>query len=195
MTPEELVQQGVVWLIDKPFEWSSFDAVNKLKSCLKHTFPKTKIKIGHAGTLDPLATGLLVICAGRATKRITQIQDAEKEYTGTIYLGETTPSYDRETEPDQTFDITGITLEKIKEAAATFLGAHIQTPPAFSARKIEGQRAYTLARKGIDPGIKPHQVYIREFEITRFEGHEIDFRITCSKGTYIRTMASDLGKK
>lgn len=195
MTLQELIEKGVVWLIDKPYGWSSFDAVNKIKGCLKYTFPKTKIKIGHAGTLDPLATGLLVVCAGKATKQITQIQDAEKEYTGTIYLGATTSSYDRETEVDQTFDISGITLEKIKEAASTFLGGHIQTAPAFSARKIEGKRAYEMARKGIDPGIKPHQVFIREFDITRFEGHEIDFRITCSKGTYIRTMASDLGKK
>jgi tRNA pseudouridine55 synthase len=195
MTKEELIEQGVVWLIDKPYEWSSFDAVNKIKGCLKHVYPKSKIKIGHAGTLDPLATGLLVVCAGKATKKIEQIQDAEKEYTGTFYLGATTPSYDKETEVDQTFDISGITSEMILEAATTFLGAHIQTAPAFSARKVNGQRAYTMARKGVDPGLKPHQVFIREFEISRIEGHEIDFRISCSKGTYIRTIAHDLGKK
>lgn len=195
MTLEELTEQGVIWLIDKPYEWTSFDAVNKLKGCLKHVFPKSKIKIGHAGTLDPLATGLLVICAGKATKKITLIQDTEKEYTGTFYLGATRPSYDCETEIDQTFDISGITFEKIKETATTFLGDHIQTAPAFSARKVDGKRAYEMARKGVDPNLKPHQVFIREFDITRFEGHEIDFRVTCSKGTYIRTMASDLGKK
>ncbi|MFI5204571.1 MAG: tRNA pseudouridine(55) synthase TruB [Flavobacteriales bacterium] len=195
MTHEELVEKGIVWLIDKPFEWTSFDAVNKLKGCLKHVFPKSKIKIGHAGTLDPLATGLLVICAGKATKKIAQIQDAEKEYTGTFYLGATTPSYDRETGVDNTFDISAITLEMIKEAASSFLGEHIQTAPAFSARKVDGKRAYEMARKGVDPGLKPHQVFIREFEIMRFEGNEIDFRVSCSKGTYIRTMANDLGKK
>jgi tRNA pseudouridine55 synthase len=195
MTREELIEKGVVWLIDKPYEWSSFDAVNKIKTCFKHVFPKTKIKIGHAGTLDPLATGLLVVCAGRATKSITQIQDAEKEYTGTFFLGATTPSYDKETEVDDTFDISGITMKMVKEAASAFLGGHIQTPPAFSARKVNGKRAYTMARKGINPDIKPHQVFIREFEITRFEGHEVDFRVSCSKGTYIRTIASDLGKK
>jgi tRNA pseudouridine55 synthase len=195
MTAEELVQKGVVWLVDKPYKWTSFDAVNQLKKSLKLHFPKSKIKIGHAGTLDPLATGLLVVCAGRATKSITQIQDTEKEYTGTFYLGATTPSYDLETEINQTYSIENITLEKIKNAIPEFIGAHIQTPPAFSARKVQGKRAYKLARQGIDPELKSHQVYIREFEITRFEEHEIDFRITCSKGTYIRSIANDLGKK
>lgn len=153
-----------------------------------------KIKVGHAGTLDPLATGLLIVCIGKFTKRIDEFQGQEKEYTGTITLGGTTPSYDLESEIDETFPTDHITKEMLLEAAAKLTGYIEQMPPAFSAKKVDGKRAYLSARKGVEVKLQARSVEIPEFEITRFENNEVDFRISCSKGTYIRSIAHDFGK-
>lgn len=180
--------KGEILLIDKPYGWSSFQAVKKVKWLLKAK------KVGHAGTLDPLATGLLILCTEKKTKEIESIQGQEKEYTGTITIGATTPSYDMETEPNQTFPFDHITLELINETLPKFIGDISQIPPLFSAIKVDGKRAYTLARQGSDHELKSRIINIREFEITRFELPEIDFRVCCSKGTYIRSLAFDFGK-
>lgn len=153
-----------------------------------------KIKVGHAGTLDPLATGLLILCIGKFTKKIDEYQVEEKEYTGTITLGGTTPSYDLETEVDQTFPTDHITKEMLVEAAGKLTGWIEQMPPVFSAKKVDGKRAYLSARQGVDVKLQPRSVEIPEFDITRFENNEVDFRISCSKGTYIRSIAHDFGK-
>ena len=186
---------GQVLLIDKPLHWSSFQAVNKLKYILKRNFdlPK-KFKIGHAGTLDPLATGLLIICTGKFTKTITEIQSQVKEYTGTISVGATTPSYDLETEIDFTFPTSHINNDLIFETTKQFLGEIDQKPPVFSAIKKDGVRLYEHARAGVEVEIASRKTTIYEFEITRIELPEIDFRVTCSKGTYIRSLAFDFGK-
>ncbi|MQP51299.1 MULTISPECIES: tRNA pseudouridine(55) synthase TruB [unclassified Flavobacterium] len=193
MTTEEILE-GKVILIDKPLKWSSFQAVNKLKYALINELklPK-KFKIGHAGTLDPLATGLLIICTGKFTKRITEIQAQTKEYTGTIVLGATTPSYDLETEIDATFPITHISEALILENTKQFIGEIDQKPPVFSAIKKDGKRLYESARAGIEVEILARKTTIYEFEITRIELPEVDFRVTCSKGTYIRSLAFDFG--
>ena len=185
---------GQVLLIDKPLHWSSFQAVNKLKYLLKRQYnlPK-KFKIGHAGTLDPLASGLLIICTGKATKTISDIQDQVKEYTGTITVGATTPSYDLETEVDATFPTEHITPELILETTKQFLGEIDQKPPVFSAIKKDGKRLYEHARAGEEVEIKARKTTIHEFEVTRIALPEIDFRIQCSKGTYIRSIAYDFG--
>lgn len=187
-------KEGQVILIDKPLEWTSFQAVNKVRWLIRKSFGIKKIKVGHAGTLDPLATGLLIICTGKFTKRIETFQAQEKEYTGTFTLGATTPSYDLETEIDQTFDISEITSEKIKEATKQFLGEIQQQPPVFSALKKEGKRLYEFARSGEEVEIPFRTVTISEFEITNTELPTIDFRVVCSKGTYIRSLANDFGK-
>ena len=186
---------GQVLLIDKPLTWSSFQAVNKLKYILKRNFdlPK-KFKIGHAGTLDPLASGLLIICTGKFTKKITEIQAQPKEYTGTFFIGATTPSYDLETEIDQTYPSTHIDEALIHKTVAQFLGEIDQKPPVFSAIKKEGIRLYEHARAGIEVEIASRKTTIYEFEITRIALPEIDFRVVCSKGTYIRSLAFDFGK-
>jgi len=186
---------GQVLLIDKPLTWSSFQAVNKLKYILKRNFdlPK-KFKIGHAGTLDPLASGLLIICAGKFTKKITEIQAQAKEYTGTFFIGATTPSYDLETEIDQTYPITHIDDTLIHQTVQQFLGEIDQKPPVFSAIKKEGIRLYEHARAGVEVEIASRKTTIYEFEITRIALPEIDFRVVCSKGTYIRSLAYDFGK-
>ncbi len=186
---------GQVLLIDKPLTWSSFQAVNKLKYILKRNFdlPK-KFKIGHAGTLDPLASGLLIICTGKFTKRITEIQAQPKEYTGTFFIGATTPSYDLETEIDQTYAITHIDEALIHKTVEQFLGEIDQKPPVFSAIKKEGVRLYEHARAGVEVEIASRKTTIYEFEITRIALPEIDFRVVCSKGTYIRSLAFDFGK-
>ncbi len=193
MTKESILE-GQVLLIDKPLTWSSFQAVNKLKFGLKKQFdlPK-KFKIGHAGTLDPLATGLLIICTGKFTKKITEIQAQTKEYTGTIVLGATTPSYDLETEIDATFPINHITEALILETTQQFIGEIDQKPPVFSAIKKDGKRLYELARAGEEVEIQSRKTTIYEFEITRIALPEIDFRVQCSKGTYIRSLAFDFG--
>ncbi|MDR7372549.1 tRNA pseudouridine(55) synthase TruB [Flavobacterium aquidurense] len=194
MTPEEYLD-GQVLLIDKPLKWSSFQAVNKLKYLLinKVGLPK-KFKIGHAGTLDPLATGLLLICTGKFTKRISELQGQAKEYTGTFYIGATTPSYDLETEIDQTFPTEHIDEALIHETVKQFLGEIDQIPPIFSAIKKDGVRLYEHARAGETVEIASRKTTIHEFEITRIALPEIDFRVVCSKGTYIRSLAFDFGK-
>lgn len=186
---------GQILLIDKPLKWSSFQAVNKLKYTLKREFglPK-KFKIGHAGTLDPLATGLLIICTGKFTKRITEIQGQSKEYTGTFVLGATTPSYDLETEFNQTFPINHIDESLIQNTLVQFIGEIDQKPPVFSAIKKDGIRMYEHARAGAEIEMESRKTTIHEFEITRIEMPEIDFRVVCSKGTYIRSLANDYGK-
>lgn len=193
MNAEEILA-GKVLLIDKPLAWSSFQAVNKLKYILKRKYdlPK-KFKIGHAGTLDPLATGLLIICTGKFTKKITEIQAQIKEYTGTIVLGATTPSYDLETEVDATFPTAHITEALILETTHKFLGEINQKPPVFSAIKKDGKRLYEHARAGDEVEIQSRKTTIYEFEITRIQLPEVDFRVQCSKGTYIRSLAFDFG--
>ncbi|MBL7885908.1 MAG: tRNA pseudouridine(55) synthase TruB [Flavobacterium sp.] len=186
--------EGQILLIDKPLTWSSFQAVNKLKYLLKRKFdlPK-KFKIGHAGTLDPLASGLLIICTGKFTKKITEIQSQTKEYTGTILVGATTPSYDLETEIDATFPIEHISDALILKTTEQFLGEIDQKPPVFSAIKKDGKRLYEHAREGSEVEIATRKTTIYEFEITRIALPEIDFRVQCSKGTYIRSLAYDFG--
>lgn len=186
---------GQIILIDKPLHWTSFQAVNKLKYALinKSGLPK-KFKIGHAGTLDPLASGLLLICTGKFTKRITELQGQAKEYTGTFYIGATTPSYDLETEIDETFDTSHIDESLIHETVKQFLGEIDQKPPIFSAIKKDGVRLYEHARAGETIEIASRKTTIHEFEITRIALPEVDFRVVCSKGTYIRSLAYDFGK-
>lgn len=186
---------GQIILIDKPLHWTSFQAVNKLKYTLinKVGLPK-KFKIGHAGTLDPLASGLLLVCTGKFTKRITELQGQAKEYTGTFFIGATTTSYDLETEIDQNFDISHIDESLIHETVKQFLGEIDQKPPIFSAIKKDGVRLYEHARAGETIEIASRKTTIHEFEITRIALPEIDFRVVCSKGTYIRSLAYDFGK-
>ena len=192
-TAEDFLE-GQVLLVDKPLTWSSFQAVNKLKYLLKREFnlPK-KFKIGHAGTLDPLATGLLIVCTGKFTKKITEIQSQTKEYTGTITVGGTTPSYDLETAIDKTFPVNHITPELIQETTLQFIGEIDQKPPVFSAIKKDGKRLYEHARAGEEVEISTRKTTIYEFEITKIDLPNIDFRVTCSKGTYIRSLAFDFG--
>ncbi|MCO4292006.1 tRNA pseudouridine(55) synthase TruB [Solitalea sp. MAHUQ-68] len=182
---------GEVLLINKPYKWTSFDVVGKIRNAFK----PTKIKVGHAGTLDPLAKGLLIICTGKFTKKIDDYQAQEKEYTGTMILGATTPSYDMETEVDVHYDIRHISSEQIIDNTRHFIGEIEQIAPAHSAIKINGERAYEKARRGEEVIIKSRKVTISEFEITRIELPEIDFRVVCTKGTYIRSLANDFGKK
>lgn len=179
--------EGAFFLVNKPLEWTSFDVVNKLRYLLK-----TK-KIGHAGTLDPLATGLLIICAGKMTKRIEEFQGMEKEYTGVITLGQSTPSYDLETMPSEPVAVDHISEDAIRAAVKKLTGIIKQTPPAHSSIKVDGKRAYTLARKGKDPQLKAREVEVKTFEIVSVNKPAIRFRIVCSKGTYIRSLANDLG--
>ncbi len=191
LTPFE---EGQVLLIDKPYGWTSFQVVNKLKWKIRHSYKLSKLKIGHAGTLDPLATGLLIICTGKFTKRIDEFQAQEKEYTGTFVLGATTPCYDMEKPVDREFPTDHISKELILETAASFVGEQQQIPPIFSAVKIDGKRAYDYARQAQDVDIKAKSIFIKTFEITRIEMPEVDFRIVCSKGTYIRAIARDFGE-
>lgn len=181
---------GEMLLINKPYKWTSFDVVGKIRNAFK----PQKLKVGHAGTLDPLATGLLIICTGKMTKRIDEFQAQEKEYTGTMVLGATTPSYDMETEVDQTFDISPISESQIYDTTKQFIGELDQYPPAHSAVKVDGERLYLKARRGEDVELKTRKVTITNFEITRIELPEIDFRVVCSKGTYIRSLVFDFGK-
>ncbi len=195
MTTVEDFLNGQVLLIDKPLNWTSFQAVNKIKYALinKVGLPK-KFKIGHAGTLDPLASGLLLICTGKFTKKISELQGQGKEYTGTFFIGATTPSYDLETEIDETFSISHIDNELIHETVKQFLGEINQKPPIYSAIKKDGVRLYEHARAGEVVEIEFRKTTIHEFEITRIALPEIDFRVVCSKGTYIRSLAFDFGK-
>ena len=194
MNTAEDYLSGQVLLIDKPLHWTSFQAVNKLRWEMRRAFNIKKIKVGHAGTLDPLATGLLVICTGKMTKQIDTFQGQIKEYTGTFVLGSTTPSFDLETEIDQTYPTEHLTEQLIKNATSQFIGDINQYPPVFSAIKKDGKRLYEFARAGEDVEIKSRKVNISEFEITKIDGLNIDFRVVCSKGTYIRSLAHDFGK-
>ncbi|MCL2289771.1 MAG: tRNA pseudouridine(55) synthase TruB [Bacteroidetes bacterium] len=210
--------EGDLLVFDKPYQCTSFDLVGKVKKYIRQAegrkqkgekgkgeeplFSKAtlvaerrKVKVGHAGTLDPLATGVMIICVGSFTKKIEQYQAQEKEYTGTFMLGATTPSFDLEKPVDETFPIGHITEEKIYQAVQSFVGEQDQVPPHFSAVKVDGKRAYLLAREGKEPEIKPKKITISEFEITRIALPEIDFKIVCSKGTYIRSIARDFGQK
>ncbi|WP_064966691.1 tRNA pseudouridine(55) synthase TruB [Tenacibaculum ovolyticum] len=193
MKTEEDYKNGQVLLINKPLEWTSFQVVNKLRWHIRKRFDIKKIKVGHAGTLDPLATGLLIICTGKKTKIIDTYQGQIKEYTGTITLGGTTPSYDLETEVNETFSTAHITKELIHETTKQFTGVIQQKPPIFSAIKKEGKRLYELARKGETTEIKSREVTIPIFEITNINANNVDFRVVCSKGTYIRSLAYDFG--
>lgn len=182
--------EGQLLLVNKPYNWTSFDVVGKLRNAFK----PLKLKVGHAGTLDPLATGLLIICTGKMTKQIDTFQAQEKEYTGTLILGETTPSYDMETDADQKFDISDITEDQIRDACQQFIGDIQQYPPAHSAIKIDGERLYEKARRGEDVELRLRSVTISEFEITGIALPEVNFRVVCSKGTYIRSLVNDFGK-
>lgn len=192
-------RSGELLLINKPYTWSSFQAVNKLKHALKK-HPSlllddkfVHLKIGHAGTLDPLATGLLIICTGKKTKEISSFQDLPKEYTGTFFIGATTPCYDKEKEVDATYSTEHITKELVLETAKSFIGKQEQVPPMFSAVKVDGKRLYKLARIGEEIALKARPIEILDFEITRCELPFVDFRIACTKGTYIRSIARDFG--
>ncbi|MFC2127753.1 tRNA pseudouridine(55) synthase TruB [Bacteroidota bacterium] len=194
MLTAEDYKNGQVLLIDKPLTWTSFQAVNKLRWEIRQRFAIKKIKVGHAGTLDPLATGLLIICTGKFTKKIDQFQAQIKEYTGTISVGGTTPSYDLESEINETFSFDHLTEKQILETTKQFLGEIDQKPPMFSALKKDGKRLYELARAGETVEIKTRKITISEFEITNISLPNIDFRVVCSKGTYIRSLAYDFGK-
>jgi tRNA pseudouridine55 synthase len=187
-------KKGSVLLIDKPFEWSSFDVVNKVRILLQKKFRYKWLKVGHTGTLDPLATGLMILCTGNATRDITRYLSMEKEYIATICLGKSTPSFDLETEPDQTFPVEHITRELILKTLATFKGRIKQVPPIFSAKRLNGKRAYDFARKGKEIDLKANTVLIREIELIEYNKPVVVLRIKCGKGTYIRSLARDLGK-
>jgi tRNA pseudouridine55 synthase len=184
---------GQVLLFDKPLYWTSFDLVNKVRIMIRQSIGKEKIKVGHAGTLDPLASGLMIICTGRATKRIEEFRDLSKEYIATIFAGKTTPSFDLETETDGEYPVSHITKEMVLEALGKMRGEQKQVPPLHSAKLVDGKRAYELARKGDSRQLEPVPVIFYELELLSFELPEIKIRISCSKGTYVRAFARDLG--
>jgi tRNA pseudouridine55 synthase len=190
---KNIFEDGQVLLFDKPVYWTSFDLVNKVRIIIRSTFGIKKIKVGHAGTLDPLASGLMIVCTGKATKKIDEFRDLDKEYIATIHLGETTPSFDLETETDNRYPTDHITEEMVKDVLAGFLGEQKQLPPMYSAKLISGKRAYEFARKGIEKKLDPVTVFFREIELLSFEIPEIKIRLLCSKGTYIRSFARDFG--
>lgn len=190
----EKIQEGHVFLIDKPMDWTSFDVVNKIRWNIRKSYDLKKIKVGHAGTLDPKATGLLLVCTGKLTKRIDEFQAQEKTYTGTIKLGVTTPTYDLESEEDQTFPTEHLTEEIINEATKQFIGEIEQFPPMHSAIKVDGKRLYELAREGQEIERKARKITIHDFKITKIDLPFVDFEVNCSKGTYIRSLAFDFGK-
>jgi len=184
----ENFQSGKVLLIDKPLDWTSFDVVKKVRNSIRIK------KVGHAGTLDPLASGLLVVCTGKKTKEIESFMAAEKEYTGTITIGSVTPTYDLESEPEQFQDYGSVTIEELENARKKFIGDIMQMPPIYSAIKIKGTRLYELARRGQKVELKPRPINISEFELTKVDLPSIEFRVVCSKGTYIRSLAHDFGE-
>lgn len=192
--PEYDFINGATLLVDKPKDWTSFDVVNKIRYRLKHRLKVKKIKVGHAGTLDPMATGLLIICTGKSTKQLHGFQGLDKSYTGTITLGATTPSFDQETAIDETFPIDHITPELLEEKRHQFIGDLDQIPPMFSAIKVDGQPLYKKARKGEMIEVQPRQVHISSFDLTKVDIPTVDFDVACSKGTYIRSLANDFGK-
>jgi len=187
-------QEGEVLLIDKPLEWTSFDVVNFIRSFLRKTYNLKKLKVGHAGTLDPLASGLLIVCTGKMTKKINEFQDLDKVYIGQMKLGATTPSFDKETEEDHHFDYSNITKDDLERAAKALTGTIEQIPPMYSAIKIDGKRAYEHARKNQEKALTPRKVTIHEFTLLNTALPYVDFLIKSSKGTYIRSLARDFGK-
>ncbi len=187
-------KEGEVLLFDKELEWTSFDVVNKVRNLVCKYSNQKKMKVGHAGTLDPLATGLLIVCTGKATKTIDSYQAKEKEYIATLSLGATTPSFDKETEIDATYPTQHITLELITETLKNFIGELEQVPPQYSALKVNGRRAYEMVRNGEKPELKPRKLIIKEIEILNYEENILELRVLCSKGTYIRGLARDIGK-
>ena len=191
---KEDFESGVVLLINKEINWTSFDVVKKIKNLLKEKFSFKKIKVGHAGTLDPLATGLLVVCTGKSTKMISEIQNQKKEYTGELTMGATTPSYDLETEIDNRYDISNISESDIFSKTKLFIGEVFQKPPIFSAIKVKGERLYEKARRGEKINIKKRKITVYKFKLTKILLPKIHFIIECSKGTYIRSIAHDFGK-
>lgn len=190
LVPVFSFETGEIFLVNKPYRWTSFDVVRKIRAASKIK----KLKVGHAGTLDPLASGLLIICTGKLTKQIDTFQAEEKEYTGKMILGATTPSYDMEQEVDERYDIGGLTEELIRENTKKFLGNIEQYPPAHSAVRVGGERLYEKARRGEEIELKARPVEIKEFEITAINLPEVSFRVVCSKGTYIRSLVHDFGK-
>lgn len=195
MTSIQEFAAGSTILVDKPLNWTSFDVVSKIRWNLKQVLGIKKIKVGHAGTLDPLATGLLILCIGKHTKQINDIMVGTKTYTGTILIGKTTPSFDLETEFDQEFPINHITEEDFERVRQSFIGEQEQVPPVFSAKQIDGKRAYDLARAGVEVKMKPNSVTIEDFKIDTSNLPNIAFEVTCSKGTYIRSIAHDFGAR
>jgi tRNA pseudouridine55 synthase len=195
MTSEKttVFEEGKVLLFDKPAYWTSFDLVNKVRIMIRSTFGIRKLKVGHAGTLDPLATGLLIVCTGKSTKKIDEFRDLDKEYVANLHIGETTPSFDLETETDKQYPTEHITEKMVRDALAGFLGEHKQLPPMYSAKLINGKRAYEFARNGIEKKLEPVTVFFREIELISFNIPEIKVRLICSKGTYIRSFARDFG--
>lgn len=191
--PETNFAEGEVLLFDKPLYWTSFDLVKKAKNLIRNAYGYKKLKVGHAGTLDPLASGLLIICTGKKTKTISSIQDLNKEYVGTFKLGETTPSFDLETEVDKKFKVDHITKNAILDTLQSFLGEQDQVPPLFSAKRIDGKRAYEYARKGVEKKLEPRKINIYELELISFSMPYIKIRVKCTKGTYIRSLARDVG--
>ncbi|TNF42471.1 MAG: tRNA pseudouridine(55) synthase TruB [Bacteroidetes bacterium] len=187
-------EEGEVLLLDKPLYWTSFDLVNKVKLAIRHHCGLKKLKVGHAGTLDPLATGLMIVCTGRATKRIDDFRDLDKTYTAVIRFGQTTPSFDLESEVDGEFPANHITEALLMERLTGFLGEQDQEPPLFSAKFVDGKRAYELARKKVEKRLDPVRVFFRELELIDYSGNDATVRIVCSKGTYVRAFARDLGR-
>jgi tRNA pseudouridine55 synthase len=195
MSSEKLsfFEEGQVLLFDKPLYWTSFDLVNKVRFMIRSGLKIRKIKVGHAGTLDPLASGLMIICTGRFTKKIDEFRDLDKEYVATIHIGATTPSFDLETETDGNYPTDHVTEEEVRFVLNSFLGEQKQMPPLYSAKQIDGKRAYEFARKGIQKELEPVTVYFREIELLSFGIPETRIRLVCSKGTYIRSFARDFG--
>ena len=189
----ETYLDGTVLFIDKPLTWTSFDVVNKIRKSLRHYLGIQKIKVGHAGTLDPLATGLVIICTGKATKQIMQYQDLDKAYDAQVRLGSTTPSFDLETEVDETFPWEHITQEMVSMSLKQFTGKLQQLPPLYSAKRVDGKRAYEMARKGKTVELKPQQITINHLELLSFNPPDLTIQVECSKGTYIRSLARDIG--
>ncbi len=194
-TRPETYLEGAILYIDKPLNWTSFDVVNKIRKSLRHHLGIQKIKVGHAGTLDPLATGLVIICTGKATKQIMQFQDMDKAYTAHIKLGATTPSYDLETEVDHEYPWKHITPEMIRQVLTDFEGRQMQMPPLYSAKSVDGKRAYAMARKGKQMELKAQEIHISRIELLSADLPDLILEVECSKGTYIRSLARDLGEK
>ncbi len=191
---KNIFEEGHILLFDKPVYWTSFDLVNKVRIMIRSGLGIKKIKVGHAGTLDPLASGLMILCTGKATKRIEEFRDLDKEYLATVTLGKTTPSFDLETEVDGEYPTEHVTMDLLKSVLNSFLGEQMQLPPLHSAKFIDGKRAYEFARKGINKELTPVKIIFREISLVSFELPEIRVKIVCTKGTYIRSFARDLGK-